>query len=115
MYGAGLLRQAVAGQNDWRFLYLSSLSLAEGAEAEKGVFRGPAGEIPHTTGRVPPAGAGGRRTMRNSAVVIEKGRKAGGQNMLILHGGHPARRCRRIEREGICYADALLLAPPTRL
>ncbi|MBM6680703.1 pyridoxamine 5'-phosphate oxidase family protein [Pseudoflavonifractor capillosus] len=33
----------------------------------------------------------------------------------ILHGGHPARRCRRIEREGICYADALLLAPPTRL
>ena len=67
-------KQAVAGQNDWRFLYLSSLSLAEGAEAEKGVFRGPAGEIPHTTGRVPPAGAGGRRTMRNSAVVIEKGK-----------------------------------------
>ena len=68
-----------------------------------------------TTGRVPAAGAGGRRTMKNSAVVIGKGRKAGGQNMLILHGGHPARRCRRIEREGICYADALLLAPPTRL
>ena len=45
MYGAGLLRQAVAGQNDWRFLYLSSLSLAEGAEAEEGVFRGLAGEI----------------------------------------------------------------------
>ena len=51
-----MLRQAVTGQNDWRFLYLPSLSLAEGEEAEESVFLGPAGEIPPAVFLRPVAG-----------------------------------------------------------
>lgn len=40
MYGAGLLRQAVAGQNDWRFLYLSSRKERKRRKVCSAVLRG---------------------------------------------------------------------------